>query len=180
MKKIIISSLIAISTVGIIGCGSVAKKEVETKPVEKETEVVKVEETPIKSNNENQQPMLGKYKVKVSPIKGFESKNKKLTFENGKGGIYSYEIREGVTQHAIQSDLDQFKMELDNVNFGYLDDDIIYAYGLDKQNFDLKAYKKVGTSASVSDYLLVWAKGFDINKDVIEDLLSDDHIDLEK
>jgi len=103
------------------------------------------------SGSSDEPVVIDGYEVNVMKIKdGFEEDGD-LKFK-GDGAQYSYSVKNGVTSHVIESDLDALTVDLQDSDAGRLQD-VLFAIGKDSAGKTvLRAYKNIGPAGDTAAY----------------------------
>ena len=196
-KKIIIGSIIGAAVIGLAGCGSsgsatetttttttatettttsgeaeTTAKETTTKASESTT--ASSEATTESSATESTSEKIYTLNVKKA-ADGFE-KTGDLTYESS-NAEYTYSVLNDVTNHTIESKLDEEALKLSDVDLGRIGD-TLYAKGKTDSGYTVIAYKYIGAGSSVSSYAgIEYLSEADIKVEDACDLLSDEYIE---
>ena len=196
-KKIIIGSIIGAAVIGLAGCGSsgsatetttttttaaettttsgeaeTTAKETTTKASESTT--ASSEATTESSATESTSEKIYTLNVKKA-ADGFE-KTGDLTYESS-NAEYTYSVLNDVTNHTIESKLDEEALKLSDVDLGRIGD-TLYAKGKTDSGYTVIAYKYIGAGSSVSSYAgIEYLSEADIKVEDVCDLLSDEYIE---
>lgn len=91
------------------------------------------------------------YKVNVKKIKDGFTEDGDLSFKKD-GAQYSYSVKTGTTSHAVENDLDDMTVKLEDSDAGRLQD-VIFAIGKDSNGKTvLRAYKNIGPGGDTAAY----------------------------
>ena len=199
-KKIIIGSIIGAAVIGLAGCGSsgsatetttttttVEDTETTTKATEsttaKDTETsTKATESTTESSEATTESSATegtsekKYTLNVKKAAdGFE-KTGDLTYESS-NAEYTYSVLNDVTNHTIESNLDEEALKLSDVDLGRIGD-TLYVKGKTDFGYTVIAYKYIGAGSSVSSYAgIEYLSEADVKVEDACDLLSDEYIE---
>ena len=199
-KKIIIGSIIGAAVIGLAGCGasgsatetttttttaaetetttkateSTTAKETETTTKATESTTASTEATTESSATESTTEKIYSLNIKKA-ADGFE-KTGDLTYESS-NAKYTYSVLNDVTNHTIESKLDEEALNLSDVDLGRIGD-ALYAKGKTDSGYTVVAYKYLGAGTSVSSFAgIEYLSEADIKAEDVCNLLYDDYIE---